>query len=500
MRLKLLSLALCLSGSLSSMAFADSSTVDPAQVDQLMQKITARTQQLEQQVQQLRAELKTLKKQKQQVATSPAHIETKVKPALTGKDLINLGATPVTTAPYIGVPSAFDASTQITTMPTYNTDVTLLRLKQTMAAAADKAGFAPSDNPSLILSGKLEPEAIFTHNYPPQRSNIDLTTAEFDLVANMNAWVTAFAAINYDNTPPIQGPRESNSKFFLNKGFVTFGNFTQSPFYLTVGQRYIPYGHYSSFMISNTLPQNIFRTKARAALIGFQPMSGAGVYANGFAAFGDTNASNNPANKTNTVNQFGSDIGYIYKNGDLSLNIGGSAITNIADADGMQNTGIGGGSFSGFGSSTGTEVLQHRVPGYNIHTALAVGDYTFFGEFNSAIRSFSPVDLSFNGKGARPTALQVEGGYNFNAFGGKPTSFAIGYNTSSQALGLNQPKQRYISVLNVSFWKDTIESLEFHHDINYAGSDYAGGNGGTIVTPTGHHSSDTLTAQFGIYF
>lgn len=521
MRLKLLTLALCLTGSLSSVALADNastatnSNVDPEQVEHMMQKITAKTQQLEKQVNELQAELKTLKKQKQLAAQNKTVVTTtatttvtntdnnsktttaNTKTALTGDELIKLGPVPVTTAPYIGVDPSFDPSTQIIYYSTYNTDVALLRNHQNMQNALAKDGFSLPDSPYVQLSGKLEPQAIYVRNYnQPHNSDINLASAEFDIVANMNSWVTGFAALGYDNAPPYQGPRTSNSRLFINKAFVILGNFNQSPFYATMGQRYVPFGHYSSNMITDPTPLTVFRTKARSLDIGYQPMNGSGVYATAFTFRGDSHATSS----TTSINQLGGDMGYMTKGENWSIDFGGGALSNIADSDTMQNNNIGGNVvFNGFGSDTGSEQLAHRVAGINFHTSLGYGSYALIGEFSTASRRFSPVDMTFNGHGALPSALQVEAGYSFKAWG-KPGNVGIAYNNTNEALALNMPKQRYLGVINMSFWKDTVESLELHHDIGYAQSDSATGNGGILSINGTGHASDTLTAQFGVYF
>ena len=41
---------------------------------------------------------------------------------------------------------------------------------------------------------------------------------------------------------------------------------------------------------------------------------------------------------------------------------------------------------------------------------------------------------------------------------------------SKDALALGMPAQRWSAVLNTSIWRNTLESLEFRHDINYAKS------------------------------
>jgi hypothetical protein len=66
------------------------------------------------------------------------------------------------------------------------------------------------------------------------------------------------------------------------------------------------------------------------------------------------------------------------------------------------------------------------------------------------------------------------------------------------------PNQRMSGVYNISIWKDTIESLEYRHDINFSSSQFANG-----AAPTGLSNantigaggaSDTILLQIGVFF
>lgn len=111
--------------------------------------------------------------------------------------------------------------------------------------------------------------------------------------------------------------------------------------------------------------------------------------------------------------------------------------------------------------------------------------------------------MSFNGQGARPQAAQAELGMTFMAFN-RPASIGVGYQWTKEALALNLPKQRYIGVFNISIWKDTVESIEYRHDIDYGLTQFANGAAppGLVNLPTlgTGKSADTVSAQIGVYF
>ncbi|MGC1183294.1 LbtU family siderophore porin, partial [Legionella sp.] len=99
--------------------------------------------------------------------------------------------------------------------------------------------------------------------------------------------------------------------------------------------------------------------------------------------------------------------------------------------------------------------------------------------------------------------VHTEIGMTFKAFK-RPSSLGLGYQWTKEALALNLPKQRIIGVYNISIWRDTVESIEYSHDIDYAVYQFANGAApnGTVNLPTlgTGRSANTLSAQIGVYF
>jgi len=194
------------------------------------------------------------------------HPATKAKNnLLTG---IYLGGTPVFTSPYIGIHSAYDGSDLVVNASSVNLDVRLLKQQQAMYDALEKAGLPGPDHPIVELSGEVAGQGIVRTTSPGNTTaDIDLTTATFDIFAKINPWVSGFMSIDYDNSQ--LGPyRVGNSNLSLDKGFITIGNLNRSHLYGSLGQLYVPFGQYSTFMLSASLPQLLARVKARAVVLG----------------------------------------------------------------------------------------------------------------------------------------------------------------------------------------------------------------------------------------
>ncbi len=498
-------------------AQANQQTVDTQKT--LVQKMDAQIGAEEKTIQELKNEISVLRNTQQKQAVEIKHAvatqnsstdasseatssETVTKKHKDGH-LLDVGAMPVVTSPYLGLPSRWDAMDLVVNQPTYDEDVILMQRKHQIDHGLRSYGYGHATNPILELSGKVEAQAWAAKPMTGRsQSMIDLSGAEVDFVTHVNDWVNGIVAMVYDNSPPnangsTNAQLVTNSRVYVDHAFITIGRLSRSPYYLTIGQRSVPYGHYVSYMISNTYPQQIFKTRDRAILVGYSPLNNVGPYANAFVFKGDTKSGGGQ----NNINNFGSDVGILFDNRKVSGDVGISGILNVADSLGMQNNGITDPTqFRGFGfgpNGQPAENMVRKVPGINLHTNFSWNKWTLIAEGNTATSRFSAQDMNFNAHGAKPAAVHSELVYAFNV-ANRPTSWAIGYDHSWQALSLMLPQARYITTVTTSFYKDTIESLEFKREINYPNAVAAGGQGVSVIHSG--HFANTVTAQIGYYF
>jgi hypothetical protein len=433
---------------------------------------------------------------------------------MTGKQLVKLieeeheflpfdldvpGQAFVSTGPYVGVPFQFAGNDLIVNTPSIDNDVQLLKIRKSIAEQLKVMGGEIVKEPyhsHLLLSGVIEGAAGYTDNGgAPSTTDIDVTNVTLSgLILGPSPWLLGYFEFSYNPTEPSNDVfggtsrfRVSDSRILLNKAFITFGNFSESPIYGTVGQYYVPFGAYSSVMISNPLTKILTRTKARAILVGYQQQDNVSAfYGSAYIFRGDTHANSVPK-----VNNGGLNLGYKFSTPNVSGKLGGGLIANIADSGGMQTAG-------GFETA---EQIVHRVPGYNLRGSLSIASHLdLIAEYVGASTSFNPNDMSYNGNGAKPWATDLEAAFSMDIFGGKPSSLGIGWGQSNEALALGLPLNRVSLVVNTSWWRNTLQSLEFRRDREYAASDTASG-GGAVVAPNGTGKIDkAVTAQFDYYF
>jgi hypothetical protein len=485
----------------------------------LLAKMEAKTEELELELVQMRTELAKLKGEK-----TPKPIKTaksKAKPAAksttspssqkTGSNaesshdhtlLRNLLGIPVVSSPYYGLRAESDNAELLVNISSINEDLRLLQQHQKLHDYLDQYGAEIPDHPIIELSGKIEAGGNVQVPYTGTANTngaITLNSADLQVSPIINRWVFGFMSLRYDGSPSTLGQIVSNSRFFLAKGFITVGNLPAFPIYGTIGQLFMPFGRYSSHMLSAPLPQQIGRTLVRGVVAGYQLPSGQGPFAQVFSYLGDSISV--------TSVQGGANLGYVFT---LSDKVSGEAavsfISTMADSDDAQFTGASGGplAFTGFGFNSTSEGISRRVPAIDVNAKLSLGAFDFAAEYLQAVGTFGPNDLTHNGHEARPMALHVEGNYSWNAWQ-IPTGIALSYGFTDDGFALNLPRHRMTTALNMAWWKNTIQTLEYRYSWNYtAGTTGAGRNGLGVLVPVPTNGTggveNLITAQFGIYF
>jgi len=402
----------------------------------------------------------------------------------------------VTTSPLLGIRSSFDASDLIVNMPTMNEDLRFLQQRQQLKHDLHCSQLPNADRPIVEISGDVVGQVYYQDPYAGHSThNVDLTGARLDFLAEISHWVLGYISIDYDNSKLDSiltgaGSRIANSRIYLKRGFLTIGDLDISPVYFSLGQMFVPFGRYASFIVSSPLTVALAQTNNRVILLG---AASQGFYGSAYAFKGDSDVG------STGINQWGVNGGYIYQADDVSVEVGAGYMGNIADSAGMQLTNNSSG-FAGFGFDSATEMLHRRVPAFDVHGELNYQNLSLSAEYIGTTRAFDAMDLMYNYDGAQPTALHTEASYKFNILC-KPSRITLAYGHSSEALALGLPRDSFIGAFSISVWKNTIESIEYRHDRNYSDSDVSGGSGATpaVVQSVGG-SSNSVLGQIGVYF
>lgn len=522
--MKLKPVTLALISVFSATAIGSAYAADNNDIQQKLSQIMAKQQQLQKQVAVLKTELRD-----QQLAKSQKLLMNKnTEQAVHAYSFVRLGS-------YLGQQYQFDGSELIVNSPSILQDLALIKQRQQQSVLSKKNGYPQESNPYLVLSGEVEGQANYAKaNGGNYSSNLDLSDLKVAMQAVVSPWVTGFINLEYNNGTtrhstrfPISASSNDavlNSSLGVRDAFITIGNLTKAPAYGSIGQLFVPFGRYSSAMAVSPITE-AFRTKARALSLGYYQSGDNGFSSNLFAF----SAANGTVNQKNRFANYGLDLSYHFTINSMTSEIGAGYISNIASAQGLSDNGNptpcgpnsfnqGHCEFAGF--SWLNKPLANTVGGYDIHAKASFGKFTAIAEYVTAAKKFNVNDLFFMSNhtankvlpandihGAKPKAFDVQGVYNFMA-GNLPTAFALEYAQSSQALAMNIPKQAYAAGLNFDVWKDTIFSLEYAHNKDYAKGDISGSvisnnNQGHVAQASvlgDGKSSNVITAQIDMYF
>jgi len=431
-----------------------------------------------------------------------AFADHQVKKAPDGTPWYQVLGAAVLSSPHLGVRTQYDGSHLISNSSPVNKDVALLELEQVFDMFLHDHQKDPHKN-IIEISGDVRGEGFVQDPYTDAKNNdIDLTMAQVDVYARVSPWVKGFMAINYDNALPAAViTRTTNSRFALDSGFIMLGNFNRSPWYMSVGQIYVPFGQYNTYMITDPLTEALGLIQTRALVFGYKHHGPDGVHASVYGFHGDSKVGIN-TNLNRRVNHWGADLGFRQKFQGGDFDIVASYINNITDSNGMQaNGGAGVTGFTGFGASGATAVLVHRVPAIDARASLDIFNFFAIAEWIGTTRHFDLLNMTFNDSPANPSAWHAEVGYNWKWYC-KPMGLVFGYDATHDVLALNIPKQQYGVTLTGIFWRETVLKLEYRHDRNYAVAATATGAGLAFVPAAGTlgKSRDTVTTQLTMYF
>lgn len=415
-----------------------------------------------------------------------------------GRVLTYIAGTPVVSSPYLGSRPAFDGSDYLVNISSINRDIRLMQQRRNLYRTYEKVGYSAPNMPIIMISGKAEPMGYFgrsdNNNYV---GDWTFASSELDLAAFLNDKVEAYMGIAYNQAPPPGGgPRVNNSLFGLNMGFINIGDLDETPFYLTAGQLYAPFARYSTAMVSAPLTMIFSRVRTRPVILGYKSQSDTGPFAAAYAFRSDTTLGNHAAGGLNW--------GYIVNAHDFTGEVGVSFLSSVDDSAGMQFTGpTQSGTFAGFASLNNGSENVAKVPTGGAHLTISFDRYNLTAEWVTNLSPFRVQDLSYNGRGVQGSAGQLEAGVTFMTFH-RPSGLSVGYQWTDELLALNVPRQRVIGTYNISIWKDTVESIEYRHDIDYGVNNYANGaapegsvNNNTLGTGAGY---DMISLQIGVYF
>ncbi|MBF0193822.1 MAG: LbtU family siderophore porin [Magnetococcales bacterium] len=322
----------------------------------------------------------------------------------------------------------------------------------------------------VTIGGAVEIEASHGKEYDGTEANdLTLATVELSFEAQLNDWMSTNFALLYEDPDPIN----------VDTATVTIGNSEKSPFYVTTGLMAAPFGSYETQLLSDPLTLAMGESGGEVlVLVGAENL---GFAASVYAFNGDTSE----AGQNNTIDHGGVSVSYNVEKDGVNFSLGAGYINSIADSDGITD------------ALAAPDSLIDTIGGYTLNTMLEMNGFTFIGEYVSATGAFRNSELTFNGKGAKPSAWLLEVGYTFEV-AEREATIAANVQGTSQALALGLPKTRIAVGGTLAMFENASLGLEWAHNQDYStvetGADNSAGSAAT------DKSSDSATMKLAVEF
>ena len=348
-------------------------------------------------------------------------------------------------------------------------------------AAAQTAAAQASETPDPVgdgfaegvsVGGLIQLQTSRTKGYTGAHDAENSVVAEASITidAALNDWVAAGATFKAQEG--VNGDALSIQRALIAMEL--------SPVNVIMGRSDSVFGALETYMISDPMTLSLAETAATMVRLEAEH--------NGFG--GGIHLYNGDANKVgenaNELNHYGADLNYAWESGDFLGNVGVGWIANIADSGGGANV-----------VAARRTAMVRNVPAYTIHGGFETGPFSMLGEYIRAGRNFDAAELAFNGRGARPSAWNLEGAYAFEGFG-VPAGVALGLGGTGEAAGFGLAKRRITGTVSFEVAQATNVALEWLRQDDYGTGDTFLNNAGT-GTGSGQ-DQDIYTLQVEVEF
>jgi hypothetical protein len=282
--------------------------------------------------------------------------------------------------------------------------------------------------------------------------NQQLSSIQLGLDWEMVRWSKLHAVFVYNPWPNPLYPT-----FYFDELYNQFS--WQEFWYSKIGRQWVPFGNYRSDLIYKPLAKALGQTNEDAILFGYDRQL---LYAN-ISIF----SPHTPIN--NSLSPLFYNLNTGFKND--SYDIGISYLHSIAETQLFRYN-------KGFGGFMGEKIKSH-VPGIASYINYNFKKVNINLSFVSALKKFNPEDLSFNHQGAKPAAISLQSGYQFN-IQYLPAKIMSFIDLSSESLGLEIPEKRAGLGLNLYPYKYLDLQFQWFKDYAYSDDSIATGLNKTV--------------------
>jgi len=301
------------------------------------------------------------------------------------------------------------------------------------------------------IGGVVEVDYVNSDSDGDDSDDLVTATVEVGITTQVNDWVSAELVLLYEEDTDNQS--DGDSSFDVDTAMVSIAD-PDASWFINAGQYTLPFGSYSSHMISDPFTLLHGETGDTAAEAGY---SANGFTVSAYVFDGDRfDAGGDSAD----VNNWGAALGYEAETDSFSFVGHFGYINDVLESDELSGAG---------GLQSG------RAPGWIASAEVGAGDFTIIGEY------LQQTDIALAGSTDEPSTYNFEVGYGFDA-AGLPATVALGFTGSDEADGL-VAEESIRGVFGLEIMDGTSVAFEYANDEDYDGTD-----------------TDTFTGRLGIEF
>lgn len=342
----------------------------------------------------------------------------------------------------------------------------------------------------IVLSGAVNLQAAFSNKsssgsfVKPSAEKMSLNTALINIHALLMPWLRSYVTLTYQpgQVSTNTGGQVNGPEF--EQAYFQIANAKKSHFLLNVGKQFLPFGVYQRHPVINSFTQVLDETNKIALNLGatYKPFFFS-IY--GFSAQGGlSGVGNTPSNE---LLNGGVEIGAIRVNKHFGYDVSVGYINNLAEARFIYAL---------------IPRTNRRVSNIAAHVSFNIYHFDFIWDTSFPDKSFDPQDVTFNGVGAHPSAYEAEIAYHFPLMKNHPSTLAIAYQHSHEALFAGLPFFRYSASYTVYINRYLTGIIEYLRSRNYSSNDVATyNNNGTVTNVQGNTAwNNSVLLQTSIHF
>lgn len=339
---------------------------------------------------------------------------------------------------HIGVDPAIPADKLVVSMDQNEKDIELLRERHLVNNVyGNNRGF------QAYISGKAELIAQRDSVAQGNANKNDVYPyASVDIVAQANDWLIGLAELKVSDAQT----EVNKDRVILDQGLVTLGNLDQYPLYATVGDYYMPFGRYNSYMVSDSLPKLLGGTKAKAVSVGWANTN----TLNGNVFLMEKNVAVSGGERPGQNNPWGASVDVSKKINNFKLNTSLSYVNSMANgvliASGVCNKSSDGGCYS---------VGSKDSPAADAIVTVGYGPFEVSADYLTAIN-----DMTLNTSKVKPAASHLEARYLFKTLG-RNSDVAVSYGETKHIADLPLPSKQYGATYSVAINDYITTDLEY---------------------------------------